>query len=171
MRPTGSFEISRDHRLPASQLPRVHHESVPAELRLLVRGDAERTFALAEPVRRIAQARTEPPGFDYHRLSAAEHQWIFDELIVPSYLSDITAQERPMAVYVMGPPGAGKTRAARLVQRALRGRRPTRIVGDDFKVSHPDYLRLLQESPRTAGARPRPRRRPRGSTRRDRRRW
>ncbi|HET6354333.1 zeta toxin family protein [Streptomyces sp.] len=84
--------------------PRVHHERVPAELRTLVRGDTERTFALG-------------------------------------------AQERPVAVYVMGPPGAGKTRAARLLQHALRGRMPTRLVGDDFKVSHLDYLRLLQESP------------------------
>ncbi|GAA1150218.1 zeta toxin family protein [Streptomyces javensis] len=132
---------------------RLHREALPADKRLAVQRDTERAAALAEPVRRIAQATAQPPGVDYYRLSAAEHQWIFDELIVPSYLSRIAPQEQPVVVYVMGQPGAGKTRTARLVQRALRGRRPTRIVGEDYKVSHPDYLRLLQESPRTAGAR------------------
>jgi cold shock CspA family protein len=52
--------------------------------------------ALAEPVRRIAQPLTVPPGIDYHRLSADEHNFIFDELIVPTYLSNITPQEAPV---------------------------------------------------------------------------
>ncbi|MFF7705320.1 zeta toxin family protein [Streptomyces lydicus] len=131
---------------------RLYREPLSADRRLAVQRDTERAAALAEPVRRVAQATAEPPGVAYHRLSAEEHRWIFDELIVPS-LGDITAHDRPVAVYVMGAPGAGKTRAARLVQRALRSRKPTRITGDDFKAAHPDYLRLLQESPRTAGAR------------------
>lgn len=131
---------------------RVHHGRVTQGQRLAVRGLTERAFALSEPVRRIAQARTDVPGVDYHRLSAAEHRWIFNELIVPSYLNGITPQDRPVAVYVMGQPGAGKARAANLVQRAMRGRDPVRIVGDDFKAHHPDYLQLLQEDPRGAGA-------------------
>lgn len=131
---------------------RLHREALPEDQRLAVQRDAERAAALAEPVRRIAQATAEPPGVDYHRLSAEEHRFIFDELIVPSYLDDITPHDQPVVVYVMAQPGAGKTRAARLVQRALRGRRPSRIVGEDFKASHPDYRQLLLRSPRGAGA-------------------
>ncbi len=31
-----------------------------------------------------AQPTTAPPGVTYHRLSASEHEWIFDELITPA---------------------------------------------------------------------------------------
>jgi Ni2+-binding GTPase involved in maturation of urease and hydrogenase len=132
---------------------RLHRELLDADRRLAVVRDSERAAALAEPVRRTAQARAEPPGVDYHRLSAEEHKWIFDELIVPSYLSGVTAHVDPVVVFIAGQPGAGKTRAARLVMRAMRARRPTLLTSDDFKVSHPDYFQLLQEEPRTAGAR------------------
>lgn len=127
-------------------------QRVSTDQRLVLRGGVERAFALAEPVRRIAQPLIEPPGVDYHRLSAKEHQWIFRELVVPM-LGEITAHDDPVAVYVMGQPGAGKSRLARLVRRSLHRRRPITIVGDDFKAAHPDYLDLLEESPRTASAR------------------
>ncbi|MFI5808644.1 zeta toxin family protein [Streptomyces sp. NPDC051561] len=133
----------------------LHTAPLPEDSRLAVQRDVARAAALAEPLRRRAQATRTAPGVNYHRLSPAEHAWTFENLIVPGYLDDVLAQERPRAVYVMGQPGAGKTRAARLVQRELRGqgRRPVRIVADRFKAMHPDYLRLLQEEPRTAGAR------------------
>ncbi|WP_224277517.1 zeta toxin family protein [Streptomyces sp. LS1784] len=119
---------------------------------LAVSRDAERCAALAEPVRRTAQPISGPPGVDYHRLSADEHEWTFQNLIVPD-LGEVVAQERPVVVYVMGAPGAGKTRAAMMVRRALRGRRPVWIAGELFKAAHPDYFRLLCERPRTASAR------------------
>ncbi|CAL9327082.1 zeta toxin family protein [Streptomyces sp. SudanB182_2057] len=132
------------------------HSSVTATgyWALAVRRDAERAAALAEPVRRTAQARREPPGVDYHRLSAEEHRWIFDELIVPDLLARLTPQERPIVVYVMEQPGAGRTRMTPMIRRTLRGR-PVRISGDDFQAAHPDCLRLLTERPRTAGERTR----------------
>ncbi|WP_328380610.1 zeta toxin family protein (plasmid) [Streptomyces sp. NBC_00440] len=123
------------------------------ERHLAVVGGLERAGALAEPVRRIAQPLAVPPGVDYHRLSADEHRFVFDELIVPMYLSNITAQDQPVTLYVMGPQGAGKTHTARMLRRALRHRRPTRIEGGMFKAVHPDYRRLLAEHPRTASAR------------------
>ncbi|MFI5905409.1 zeta toxin family protein [Streptomyces cyaneofuscatus] len=131
---------------------RAHDPRLPEDWALAVRRDGERAAALAEPLRRGTQARREAPGVDYHRLSAEEHRWIFDTLIAPSLLEDITPQERPVAVYVMGQPGSGKTTAARVLRRALRGR-PTRISGDFFKAAHPDYYDLLGEEPRTAGER------------------
>ncbi|MGW7821824.1 zeta toxin family protein [Streptomyces puniciscabiei] len=41
--------------------------------------------------------------------------------------------------------------AARMVRRAMRAG-TTRLVGDDFKASHPDYFQLLRDDPRSAGA-------------------
>ncbi|WBP91953.1 zeta toxin family protein [Kitasatospora cathayae] len=125
---------------------------LPADQVLAVARDAERCTALAEPVRRTAQPIDGPPGVDYHRLSADEHEWTFKNLIVPD-LGEIVAQERPVVVYVMGAPGAGKTQATMMVRRALRERRPVWIAGELFKAAHPDYFRLLREHPRTASAR------------------
>ncbi|MFE4540264.1 zeta toxin family protein [Streptomyces scopuliridis] len=141
----------RHHLATTEQLS--HPSAITPERRLAVAGGLERAFALAEPVRRIAQPLTVPPGVDYHRLSTSEHTWIFNELIVPMHLSAITPQDDPVTLYVMGPQGAGKTHAARALRRALRQRRPTRIEGGIFKAMHPDYRQLLAEQPRTASAR------------------
>ncbi|MDX5569973.1 zeta toxin family protein [Streptomyces sp. ID05-04B] len=152
LRPWSAAETGVFRRQLADADRRAHNPQLPEDWALAVRRDGERAAALAEPLRRGAQARQEAPGVDYHRLSAEEHRWIFDTLIAPTLLEDITPQERPVAVYVMGQPGSGKTSQARVLRRALRGR-PTHISGDDFKASHPDYYDLLHQEPRTAGER------------------
>ncbi|MEW1725071.1 zeta toxin family protein [Streptomyces sp. NPDC093109] len=152
-RPWTAPETWRFRRQISGAEQRLHPAVLTPERRLAVAGGLERAFALAEPVRRIAQPLTVPPGVDYHRLSAGEHTWIFDELIVPMYLSAITPQDDPVTLYVMGAQGAGKTHAARMLRRALRARRPTRIEGGIFKAMHPDYRQLLAEEPRTASDR------------------
>lgn len=152
-RPWTAPETWRFRRRVSGVEQQLHPSVTPPQRRLAVAGGLERACALAEPVRRIAQPLTVPPGVDYHRLSADEHAFIFDELIVPMFLSSITAQDEPVVLYVMGAQGAGKTRTARLLRRALHRRRPTRIEGGMFKAMHPDYRRLLQEQPRTASAR------------------
>ncbi|MFE5097027.1 zeta toxin family protein [Streptomyces sp. NPDC056638] len=152
LRPWNAAETGAFRRQLADADRRAHDPRLPEDWALAVRRDGERAAALAEPLRRTAQARREAPGVDYHRLSAEEHRWIFDVLIAPVLLENITPQERPVAVYVMGQPGSGKTSQARVLRRALRGR-PTRISGDDFKSYHPDYFTLLREEPRTAGER------------------
>ena len=129
---------------------RCHAEQLPADRALAVRRDAERAFALAEPLRRTAQPRREPPGVDYHRLTAAEHRWIFENLIVPN-LGTIIPRERPVAVYVMGQPGAGKTDVTSTVRERMRTG-ATHLEGDEFKAAHPDYRQLLLNDPRGAGS-------------------
>ncbi|UVN59437.1 zeta toxin family protein [Streptomyces albus] len=151
-RPWSAAETGVFRRQLADADRRAYDPRLPEDWSLAVRRNAERAAALAEPLRRTAQARTAAPGVDYHRLSAEEHRWIFDELIVPDLLARSTPQERPIVVYVMGQPGAGKTRMTPMLRRTLRGR-PVRISGDDFKAAHPDYLQLLKEEPRTAGER------------------
>ncbi|MGW2600008.1 zeta toxin family protein [Streptomyces klenkii] len=152
LRPWSAAETGAFRRQLADADRRAHDARLPEDWSLAVRRDAERAAALAEPLRRTAQARREAPGTDYHRLSAEEHRWIFNELIAPSLLEGITPQERPVAVYVMGQPGSGKTSLTPMLRRALRGR-PTQISGDNFKAAHPDYLTLLREEPRTASER------------------
>ncbi|GGY79032.1 ATP/GTP-binding protein [Streptomyces omiyaensis] len=152
LRPWSAAETGVFRRQLADADRRAHDPRLPEDWALAVRRDGERAAALAEPVRRGVQVRREAPGVDYHRLSAEEHRWIFDTLIAPSLLEGITPQERPVAVYVMGQPGSGKSTTARVLRRALRDR-PTHISGDFFKASHPDYYDLLREEPRTAGER------------------
>ncbi|MFB7825316.1 zeta toxin family protein [Streptomyces hydrogenans] len=150
-RPWSARETAVFRRGIAAAEVRVHRDVADEDERLAVVRDAARAAALAEPVRRIAQPRRRAPGVDYHRLSAAEHDWIFDELIAPSYLGGIIGRTDPRAVYVLGQPGAGKLLAARMVRRAMRPG-TTRLVGDDLKAQHPDYVRLLRDDPRGAGA-------------------
>lgn len=144
-------ETAAFHQEIARAEVRVHRDVPGEDERLAVVRDARRAAALAEPVRRIAQPRRRAPGVDYHRLSTTEHRWVFDELIVPSYLNGIVTRDDPRAVYVLGQPGAGKLLAARMVRRAMRPG-TTRLVGDDFKAQHPDYFQLLRDDPRSAGA-------------------
>lgn len=155
-RPWTAPETWRFRRQVAGLEQQLHPAVCPPQRRLLVAGGLERALALAEPVRRIAQPLTVAPGIDYHRLSADEHAFVFDELIEPLYLNDITPHEQPMTLYVMGSQGSGKSHTAHTLRSVLRARRPTRIEGGLFKSLHPDYRRLLEEDPRTASARIRP---------------
>ncbi|MEU3602276.1 zeta toxin family protein [Streptomyces sp. NPDC006798] len=150
-RPWTAAETGAFRRQLADADRRAHNPRLPADWALAVCRDAERAAALAEPVRRTAQPRPDAPGTDYHRLSAEEHRYIFDHLIAPDLLEDLTPQERPVAVFLMGQPGSGKTGMTRMIRHALRS--PVRISGDIFKTAHPDYFQLLQEEPRTAGER------------------
>ncbi|MFD4904242.1 zeta toxin family protein [Kitasatospora purpeofusca] len=125
-------------------------DTVPADRVLAVARDGQRAAALAEPVRRIAQALRRPPGVDFHRLSPAEHREIFDLDIVPLLLDGIVARDKPVAVFVVGQPGAGKTGAALMVKRAMRPG-TVRLTGDNLKMMHPDYFDLLRSDARGAG--------------------
>ncbi|MEU0688341.1 hypothetical protein [Streptomyces uncialis] len=129
LRPWSPTEAGAFHRRLAGSDRRAHDPRLPEDWALAVRRDAERAAALAEPVRRVAQLRQEAPGVDYHRLSAEEHRWIFNVLIAPSLLEGITAQERPVAVYVMGQPGSGKTSVTPMPRRACGAGRPGRACG------------------------------------------
>ncbi|MGW6513227.1 zeta toxin family protein [Streptomyces niveus] len=150
-RPWTARETALFRRELAAADRRLHRELVVEDRRLAVQRDSERAAALAEPVRRVAQARRTAPGVDYHRLSADAHRSIFQDLIATSYLSGIVSRDDPRAVYILGQPGAGKLKAARMVRRAMRPG-TTHLVGDDFKISHPDYFQLLRDDPRNAGA-------------------
>ncbi|GAA2984680.1 zeta toxin family protein [Streptomyces lactacystinicus] len=147
-RPWDAVTTGRFRRQLAACERRANDPQLPGDWALAVGRDAERAAALAEPVRRTAQPLKRAPGVDYHRLSADEHEFVFEAVVVPTLLNTVVGQDSPVVVYVAGQPGAGKTRAAHLVHRSLH--RPVHLVGDDFKVLHPDYLELLRTAPRRA---------------------
>ena len=62
------------------------------------------------------------PGVHYHQLSPAEHQRILEKRVLPG-LGPITPQEQPIAVYVVGQPGSGKSTAT---TEAMARRHPRR---------------------------------------------
>ncbi|GAA0336513.1 hypothetical protein GCM10009540_65330 [Streptomyces turgidiscabies] len=86
-RPSTAPETWRFRRRLASAQQQLHPPATTSKRRLAVAGSLELAFALAEPVRRIAQVLAVPHGGD-DRLPADEHCFILDELLVPMYVSD-----------------------------------------------------------------------------------
>ncbi|MFE6849141.1 zeta toxin family protein, partial [Streptomyces sp. NPDC057686] len=81
-----------------------------------------------------------PPGTDYHRLSADQHRWVFDELIALTYLARplrraATHTDPPVVVYLVGEPGAGQLLASRMLCRATRPG-TVRVDPDDLRGTH-----------------------------------
>ncbi|MFI5672181.1 zeta toxin family protein [Streptomyces sp. NPDC051704] len=162
-RPPGAAATVRAERLQPWSAPRtrvfrrslvraevlVHDERLPADRRLAVSRDAERAAAAAEPVRRIAHPLPGSPGTGYHRLSADEHRWAFDELIAPTFLRKATFRPDPLVVYLVGEPGARQLEARRMLRRAMRPR--TVVVDPDMlRGHHPDHFQLVNDTPRLA---------------------
>ncbi|MBT2446200.1 zeta toxin family protein [Streptomyces sp. ISL-43] len=127
----------------------VHDERLPVDHRLAVSRDAERAAAVAEPVRRIAHPLSAPPGTGYHRLSADQHRWTFDELIAPTFLRKATFRPDPLVVYLVGEAGARQLEARRMLRRAMR---PGTVVLDPdvLRGHHPDHFQLVNDTPRIA---------------------
>lgn len=136
------------HKLVRAEV-KVHAEQLPADRRLAVSRDAERAAAAAEPVRRIAHPLPGPPGTGYHRLSQDEHDWIFEELIAPFYRRKAVTQADPLVVYLVGEPGARQAEAARMLLGAMRPG-TIRLEPRGLRGAHPDYPRLVEDSPRAA---------------------
>ncbi|KAH8198695.1 hypothetical protein TruAng_007154 [Truncatella angustata] len=84
---------------------------------------------------------------------------IFEQQIVPEELKRFEEQrsshicrETPLAVFVVGQTGAGKTLTAPAIKEVIRARRgePAHFIADTYKTYHPGYSRLLAERPALA---------------------
>ncbi len=76
---------------------------------------------------------------------------------MPTVTKKATPQTSPVAVFVAGQPGVGKSTFANLVHHALAHRGgAVRIAGDDYKRAHPCYPALLAVDDLSAGMRTRP---------------
>ncbi|UVC12477.1 zeta toxin family protein (plasmid) [Rhizobium sp. TH2] len=85
-------------------------------------------------------------------LSPARNETIFRNDILRDYLPDTMGRaERPHLILLGGQPGAGKTAVLTASQNELAQSGPTiRIVGDDLRSYHPEYLAFQRQDPETA---------------------
>ncbi|MDX3589098.1 zeta toxin family protein [Streptomyces europaeiscabiei] len=104
---------------------------------------------------RLLAARQRPvpdAGEGFGCLPHGQRQRIFERDIVPVHLSGITTHDDPHAIYVVSQPGGNKSLRSRDILNQHSTRAPTLISSDFLKAAHPEYRRLLQHHPRTAGA-------------------
>ncbi|MFF7388426.1 zeta toxin family protein [Streptomyces scabiei] len=88
----------------------------------------------------------DPAEVERHRLSDAENRRIFRERIVPDLLAGRAGQETPTVVFLVGQPGAGKSRVTEMVAGALNRHGGFADVDSDlYKPYHPAYARLMAE--------------------------
>lgn len=88
-----------------------------------------------------------------HALPAQDNDRIFRELIVPHFMERATPQRDPVAVFLGGQTGAGKSATAGPLLAALQERgRPVVVDLDQLKPFHTQYTELMQRDDSTAGA-------------------
>ncbi|WLS00656.1 zeta toxin family protein [Shinella sumterensis] len=85
-------------------------------------------------------------------LSPERNESIFRNDILPDYLpATMIPAERPRMILLGGQPGAGKTAVLIASQAELDQSGPTiRIVGDDLRSYHPQFLSFQRQDPETA---------------------
>lgn len=85
-------------------------------------------------------------------LSLARNESIFRNDVLPDYLPDGMGRAwRPRLILLGGQPGAGKTAVLIASHAELDRAGPTiRIVGDDLRTYHPQYLVFQRQDPETA---------------------
>ncbi|GAA1866671.1 zeta toxin family protein [Pseudonocardia alni] len=80
-----------------------------------------------------------------YRLSEADNERIFRDLIIPTRLSGYQRQDRPVVVVLMAQPGAGKSKFAGEIRDALRtDGGAVEIDSDLYKPFHPQYAHLMK---------------------------
>ncbi|WP_345116489.1 zeta toxin family protein, partial [Streptomyces drozdowiczii] len=88
----------------------------------------------------------DPAEVARHRLPDAENQRIFRERIVPDLLAGRAPQQTPTVVFLVGQPGAGKSRVTEMVAAALaRHGGFADIDSDLYKPYHPAYDELMTQ--------------------------
>lgn len=76
--------------------------------------------------------------------------WItrrFHSHVSRAVFADAAPSNEPVWITVGGQPGAGKTAAQVLARRLNPGASVTPIIGDDLRLFHPDYRRLVEQEP------------------------
>ncbi|WP_200262093.1 zeta toxin family protein [Streptomyces sp. HSG2] len=88
----------------------------------------------------------DPAEVERHRLPEEENQRIFRERIVPDLLDGRVAQATPTVVFLVGQPGAGKSRVTEMVAGVLNQRGGFVDVDSDlYKPYHPAYATLMAQ--------------------------
>ncbi|MFF1449832.1 zeta toxin family protein [Streptomyces sp. NPDC058274] len=93
------------------------------------------------------------PDVERHLLPEAENRRIFLDRIVPQQFAGRVPQETPTVVFLVGQPGAGKTRVGHMLAEVLNKRGGFIDVDSDlYKPFHPEYDRLMQQDDKLMAA-------------------
>ncbi|MGV9920823.1 zeta toxin family protein [Streptomyces cellulosae] len=88
----------------------------------------------------------DPAEVERHRLPPEENERIFRERIVPDLLHGRASQETPTVVFLVGQPGAGKSRVTEMVAAQLNRHGGFVDVDSDlYKPYHPAYAELMAQ--------------------------
>lgn len=88
---------------------------------------------------------------DQYRLKEPDHQALFEKVIVPQLFENAQTMARPVAIIFGGQPGAGKSAAVEIAERALESRGGSvKIIGDELRDFHPEFRTLLKADDKTA---------------------
>ncbi|MEW1926394.1 zeta toxin family protein [Streptomyces sp. NPDC088360] len=88
----------------------------------------------------------DPAEVERHRLPESDNARIFNERIVPDLLEGRSPQTTPTVVFLIGQPGAGKSRVTELVADVLNKRGGFVDVDSDlYKPYHPSYDDLMAQ--------------------------
>ncbi|MFD3699629.1 zeta toxin family protein [Streptomyces sp. NPDC058646] len=102
--------------------------------------------APSRPARPPVAGTIAPAEIERYRLPEAENERIFRELIVPDLLAGRVPQATPTVVFIIGQPGAGKSRVTEDVAGALNQHGGfVDIDSDLYKPYHPDYDDLMAQ--------------------------
>jgi hypothetical protein len=88
----------------------------------------------------------DPEEVQRHKLPDTDNQRIFAERIVPDLLEGRTAQPTPSVVFLVGQPGAGKSKVTEMIADVLNRRGGFIDVDSDlYKPYHPEYDDLMAQ--------------------------
>ncbi|MFC4516443.1 MULTISPECIES: zeta toxin family protein [Streptomyces] len=88
----------------------------------------------------------DPAEVERHRLPQGENQRIFTDRIVPDLLADRAPQEIPTVVFLIGQPGAGKSKITEMMAGVLNQHGGFVDVDSDlYKPYHPAYAALMAQ--------------------------
>lgn len=88
----------------------------------------------------------DPAEVERHRLPPEENERIFRERIVPDLLRGRASQQTPTVVFLVGQPGAGKSRVTEMVAAQLNRHGGFVDVDSDlYKPYHPAYAELMAQ--------------------------
>lgn len=80
-------------------------------------------------------------------LSESDIAEIWEDELQPEVFQGARPSKEPILVLLGGQPGAGKTHAQRRVQQMYGESDLVKIIGDDYRSAHPDYLHTLNTDP------------------------
>lgn len=79
-----------------------------------------------------------------YQLSADDNERVFLRDIIPSELEPVSPQEQPVAVFLIGQPGAGKSATADEIRDVFGDSGFVEVDSDIYKAYHPRYAEILR---------------------------